>query len=414
MIALKAAAIERNGEPMRNFIFAAVMLLWAGASIPAWGQDPCDEELGGPDVMKEALLHAKSCQAAIAQWRKCPTRDSTVIASDMRSVIIEKCEKPFLDKLSVAAQNRYADEKQLCFYRYARQEGSMWEGYIGECMVDVAARFAADPTLANEPAFRAGLDCDHARTRLETAICSDAGLGRADLVLSRQYQAVRKNHKNEWAALAGDDKEWRQSLPAECDLRSTPSPKSLECLRTVFENRFTALEDCDDPPKCLAIHEYVANEKEETFPDRIAGAAAARAKHGTSFDCVAPSSVLESVVCQDARLGRTEMKLARAYYHADQTMTGEHTALVDSQRRWLGLVNGTCPMGASERQWFRFRFGRPPLATRACVGAMFEKRIAQLQTCSKKGPQDRLSCLNEFQLEPTPAAQRSRNEAPPR
>jgi hypothetical protein len=71
-------------------------------------------------------------------------------------------------------------------------------------------------------------------------------------------------------------------------------------------------------------------------------------------------------------------------------------------------------MGASEREWFRFRFGRPPLATRACVGAMFEKRIAQLQTCSKKGPQDRLSCLNEFQLEPTPAAQRSRNEASPR
>src|SRR5262252_7784922 len=120
---------------MRNLVFAAVMSLWTGASVPARGQDPCDEALGGEDVMKEALLHAKSCGAAIAQWRKCPILGSSAIAAEMGSVIIEKCEKPFLDKLSVAAQNRYADEKQLCFYRYARQEGSVWGAYISECMV---------------------------------------------------------------------------------------------------------------------------------------------------------------------------------------------------------------------------------------------------------------------------------------
>jgi hypothetical protein len=78
----------------------------------------------------------------------------------------------------------------------------------------------------------------------------------------------------------------------------------------------------------LSIYTAYAADEEEEEPEKIAAAGATRTEHGTSFDCVAPSSVLESVVWQDARLGRTEMKLARAYYHADQTMTGQHTALV--------------------------------------------------------------------------------------
>jgi uncharacterized protein len=61
--------------------------------------------------------------------------------------------------------------------------------------------------LANEPAFRASLDCDQASTRLETAICSDAGLGRADPALSRHYQELRKTSKAEWPALLRSDKE---------------------------------------------------------------------------------------------------------------------------------------------------------------------------------------------------------------
>jgi hypothetical protein len=63
---------------MRNFVFAAVMFLWTGGSMSAWAQDPCDySELldrprGIPDVMKEALLHAKSCRAASLSGESAP------------------------------------------------------------------------------------------------------------------------------------------------------------------------------------------------------------------------------------------------------------------------------------------------------------------------------------------------------
>jgi len=347
--------------------------------------------------MKKALLRAKSCGAAVAQWRKCPFLDSSASAWELTSVIIAKCEKTFLDKLSTGAQNRYGDEKQLCFYRYAWQEGTMWGAFVSECDVDVAAQFAANPALANQPAARASFDCDNAKTTLETAICADAGLGRADLVLSRLYAELKKAHKKERSALAQSDKEWRQSLPADCHLSATPSQKSLNCVRTEFENRITALEGCDRPiAECLYWYEVYAVYEEQHEPKKAAEAAAWRSEHPASFDCEAPSSILESVTCTDAKLGRMDIKLNRAYHDADKAMAGQHKDLADSERGWLGFVNGTCPLGASNRQWFRFRFGIPPLSTRVCVRAAFEKRISQLQTCPKKEPLERMPCLNDF------------------
>jgi len=389
---------------MRRLVLVAVILIIC-ANISSWAQGACDYS-DSPiqslrlSEMKRALLHTKSCGAAVAQWRKCPILDSSGLARQLTSIIIAKCEKAFLDKLSTAAQNRYGDEKQVCFYRYAWQEGTMWGARIAECQVNVAAQFAANPALANPPTARASFDCDKAKTTLEKAICSDDGLGRAELVLSLLYRELNKAHKKERSALARSDKKWRQSLPAECRLATAPSQKSLNCVRKEFENRFTALEDCKDYDRpiaeCLSWYAPCSADEQERELETAACSAALRREHPASFDCRAPSSILESVICTDAKLGRTDIKLARAYHDADKTMGGQHKDLVDSEHAWLGFVNGTCPMGASDGQWFRLLFGISPLLTRACVRALFEKRIAQLHTCPKKEPQERIRCLNDF------------------
>ena len=103
---------------------------------------------------------------------------------------------------------------------------------------------------------RASFDCNTARTPLEKAICADAKLGRADLVLSRVYkQAMQSLTPDERRALNADERQWMAHLVADCHLTGAASEKARACAFAAFEARFTAIDECAggaDMTKCLA------------------------------------------------------------------------------------------------------------------------------------------------------------------
>lgn len=253
------------------------------------------------------------------------------------------------------------------------------------CQVDVAARFAAYPTEAEKPPARASFDCAKAKAPLETAICSDVGLGKADIVLSRVYgrmlRSVNSTHRPQ---VIRSQKDWLQRISTRCGLSAQSiSPLVMNCLRNEFEGRFTDLDGCaDETLSCLKSVD--ADEKQgATVGDKPSPRA--------SFDCENPTTALEIVICADARLGEADISRANAYTQAKTIMTSQQQELIDSEHGWLRYVGETCPMGAVG--------GIPPLLTRSCVRKAFEVRIQQLQMCpEKKNMEERMQCLNDFRI----------------
>ncbi|HEX6497355.1 MAG TPA: lysozyme inhibitor LprI family protein [Acidobacteriaceae bacterium] len=359
-----------------------ITLYGSGAST----QDTCkfgsDEAF---DSLVKALEQAPSCDAAVKKLHDCQWGSSA--DTQFAPIVVAKCEKMFLDKLSQAAMDRYADEMQLCAYEYARQEGTISMSAAAMCQVDVAADFAANPAVANQSAQRASFNCGNAQTLLEKAICSDIRLGHADIVLSRVYSRARKSVDQDGKRiLAENEKHWLSGLPGKCSLSSLPlSQESLNCLRNEFELRFTWLDSCGDEDAGNCLRRLTQDEKSVSPPS----GPTARA----SFDCEAPSTSLEIVICADAELGQADIKLAQVYHEANAALSAaEHADLVRSELHWLRYVADTCPLGAVG--------GIPSVLARGCVRAAFEERMQQLQTCPQKQSQERISCLNDFRLEP--------------
>lgn len=369
---------------MRYLVLVAFLSMWANNVARA--QEPC--KYGSEDAfdaLAKDLSQAESCSTAATKMRDCAWGSSA--DTQLAPIVIEKCEKTFFHSLSPAAQKRYGDEMQLCAYEYARQEGTMYMSAAALCQVDVAASFAADPVAAIKRSLRASFDCDKAQTPLETAICSDIRIGHADIVLSRVYAGMLKNSdKEERSALIQSEKQWLQSVPPKCALSAKPLlQKSLDCVREEFESRFTMLDSCQEKISvCLQSYADDANR-----PANVPALPAPSQR--ASFDCEAPSSALEIVICADAELGQTDIQLAQAYHDADTAMTAaQHKDLVDSERQWLRFVSRTCPLGAVG--------GIPSVLARSCVRSAFQTRIAQLQTCPQKKLQEQISCLKNFQL----------------
>ncbi|MGB7845889.1 MAG: lysozyme inhibitor LprI family protein [Candidatus Acidiferrum sp.] len=123
--------------------------------------------------------------------------------------------------------------------------------------------------------------------------------------------------------------------------------------------------------------------------DDQTAAATSAPNRRASFDCEAPSSALEIVICADAELGKTDIEMTQAYHDADKAMTAsQHKGLIDSERQWLRFVSKACPLGTVG--------GIPSVLARSCVRAAFLTRILQLQACPQKNLQERMPCLNDF------------------
>jgi uncharacterized protein len=373
--------------PMRRRASALTLLLMVSLlPLAIWAQechfdDPPDVDRF--DATAKDLSDAKSCAAAVALMYKCAWGSSA--DAQLAPIAIGKCEKTFFDKLSERGKERYGQEMQLCAYEYARQEGTLYISFAALCKVDIAAGFAANPRQAEKPAPRASFDCARAKTPLETTICSDIGLGRADLVLSRAYASVLKNVAPAYKGKAiRSQRDWLQRLPPRCGLTASSHSRSVtDCVREEFERRFTDLDGCEAGETENCLGEIDADEI-KTPPLRR------DSKPRASFDCERPSTALEIVICADAQLGEEDLELSRVYKLAKASMGSQADDLIDSERRWLRYVNGNCPLGAIG--------GIPPMMTRACVRSAYEVRIQQLRDCPAKNRSDKTQCLNDFRI----------------
>jgi uncharacterized protein len=368
------------GVGLRRAVWIAVV--WLGAVVMACAQDKC--EFGTPgagDTLAKALEKAGSCRVAAAKLNDCAWGSSA--DTTFADIVIHKCEGEFLAKLSPVAKQRYGDEMQLCAYEYGRQDGTMYISAAALCQAAVAAGLAENPAMDNQPMPRATFDCARAQTKLEIAICSDVGLGHADIILGRVYRGVLRNASGAArAALIESERQWLQRVPELCGLSGTPlSRGAVDCVRNEFEQRFTALDGCFDfLPDCLRGLDSVADESAAVNPQPRA-----------SFDCEAPSTGLEIVICADADLGKKDIQLASAYRDAGRKMApSEHGTLVASERRWLRFINASCPFGPVG--------GVPSIFARGCVSSAFDVRIGQLQACPQQPPAERMQCLNDFHL----------------
>jgi uncharacterized protein len=383
-IASDGGGRERLEQAMRHLLWVTSLLLCA--NIPALSQNEKQEEKaaecpsGSPEAfaaVTKILSNAPSCAAAAAKFSQCGWGSSA--DTEFASIVVKKCESSFIGQASAAGRKRYREEMELCSYRYARQEGTMWMAVASGCQVNVAKHFAAEPAGLNQPAPTASFDCGKAQTAMEKAICSDIRLGHADMVLSRVYTDRLRVPEKDRAVLIENQKRWRQGVAAKCGVtpavKGLLSPKSMNCLRNEFELRFTALDSC-------------VGEIEDCLPPL---GNTTRTEARASFDCGKASTPLENVICADADVGQADIRLAHAYRAADQAMSRQHRELVESQRQWLGRVSEYCPLGDAG--------GIPDMTARLCVRDRFESRTSQLQACSKKETEERLACLNDFRFE---------------
>jgi len=307
--------------------------------------------------------------------------------SEFAPIVIEKCEGDFLKKLSPAGMDNYTTQMQLCAYEFARQEGTISISEAAMCQVDVAASFAANPAANDHEPRKASFDCAKAQSVLEKAICSDTRLGHADIVLAKVYSdALQWVGSEQKPILVKSERNWLLALPPKCELSAIPlTDKQVDCLRNQIEIRFGLLDGCGDGEDAGACLKSIDD------PERAAYIGPLEPSPRASFDCEAPKTALEIVICADSELGQKDIELSQVYRDADATMGhSQHAALVESERNWLRYVASTCPLGAVG--------GIPPVLARACVRTAFETRIGQLQTCSQKATNEQIPCLNDFML----------------
>jgi len=349
-------------------------------------QEKCD--FGSPeaaDALVKALQSQKTCKAAAQLMDEC--RWGSSADAEFSSLVVEKCEGEFFNKLSPAGTENYETAMQLCAYEYARQEGTISISEAAMCQVGVADRFAADPASNDRAPSNASFDCAKAQTELEKAICSDIRLGHADIVLADVYRNAQKwAGPEKRAKLAQSERSWLKALPTKCIVTSVPlTEKQISCLRNQIEIRFSVMDGCgeaEDSGRCLLIIDN---------PENVEDIKPVQEMSRASFDCEAPKTALEIVICADSELGQKDIELAQAYREADASMgQSQHAKLVESERNWLRFVASSCPLGTVG--------GIPPVLTRACVRSAFEARIAQLRLCSQKPASDQMPCVGDFQI----------------
>lgn len=371
----------RSRNLICSFLVPAILSMAASHAI---AQTKC--KFGGEEAANKldtGLEHAKSCKEAVSLFNDC--RWGSSADSAFGATTVARCEKEFYKKLTTAQQNNYADGMQLCAYEYARQLGTISISEAASCQVDLAASIAADPHVADKPIPRASFDCERAQSPLEKAICADVSLGRADVVLGRVYVRDLKFLKGpDHSTFIENEKKWLKEVPRQCGLSDEPpSRKTLNCLRNAFEIRFSSLDGCldDEPSACLSPdsdpEDYGGNQADDSAASR------------SSFDCNAPNTALQVVICADHELGQKDLQVAHVFDAAiSASDPPTRRMLEDSQRKWFDFIRNSCPLGVVG--------GIPDIITRGCIRSAYETRAQQLESCAKQPAGDHARCLNDF------------------
>ena len=363
-----------------NKVAIAVLLL----STFVAGAQEC--QYFGEDALNfdaKMIAAAPTCEAAAAKAHACQWGSSA--DAQLAPIAVSKCEKNFLSRLPEHAKQSYYQQMQLCAYRSSRQEGTISISEAALCQVDVAAEFAANDPDAESRVRRASFDCTKATTPLEKLICSDQGLGNADLVLSDVYRGLSKNVSPiPRPQLVKSQQTWLRRVPVLCGLSADSQSLAVaDCVRNQFEIRFTNLDGCyEETADCLKEIDSAEAKNASLTPEP---------KPRASFDCEKPSTALQIVICADAKLSAADLEVANAYARVKASFGPSQSQLQVNQDRWQKYVTDSCPLGAIG--------GIPPLMTRLCVRSALEIRSRQLQACSeKKDSKSKLECLDHFSI----------------
>jgi len=218
----------------------------AGAQKPR-GQNAGECQFGGAEALDhdaKLISDAPTCSAADDKLHDCQW--GSTADTRLAPIVIEKCEKIFLNKLSPSGKANYQHGQHLCAYEYAGQEGTLFISEKVVCEADVAEDFATHPGRTNLPIPRASFDCARARTPLEKAVCSDRALGDADIVLNRVYEGLLASATSaERPVVIRQQKGWLHQAIVKCGANTDPLPaSSRDCIRMAFEDRFADLDGC--------------------------------------------------------------------------------------------------------------------------------------------------------------------------
>ena len=371
--------------PAALALVTLIALLLANAP-SAIAQHDC--EFGGEEAgekLDRALELAKSCKEAAALFNDC--RWGSSADSGFGATTVQRCEKDFYSKLSAKQQNNYIEEMQLCAYEFSRQQGTISISEAASCQVDLAASIAADHHVADKPVPRASFDCTRAQSALEKAICADTGLGRADVLLGRIYAGdLKQLNVDSRPTFVENEKKWLKGVPQKCGLsQSQPLQKTMNCLRNEFEIRFSSLDSCADDgiSGCLSPDSDPQDYGEADAEDPTAPRA--------SFDCGAPKTSLQLIICDDHDLGQKDLDVARVLDGAiSKSDPAGRKVVEESQRKWIEFVGQSCPLGVVG--------GIPNIFTRGCIRSAYNLRAKQLRVCSEGSSADRGQCLNDFKV----------------
>ncbi len=367
-----------------GYVLRLAVVLLVITCAPAWAQEASSTDScsgpgsGGADGLISQLESQTTCKAAQQMLAECAWGSSA--DSAFGAIVAAKCEAEFLPKLGDQARRDYADRMQLCAYRYSRQQGTLYISAAALCQAEVAASYAANPALANTPLSAASFDCAKATTPLEKIICANKEVGMADHVLAEAYRDFAnglKDDPKERARLLKSQRIWLAQVPEECRLYDAdPPPADVACTRARLEARFSALVGCMDG-------EASAECVDSAYVDYVKEIEGERA----SFDCTAPKTPLQIVICADGELGQGDLAVAQAVELAGTKV--DTVELGKSQANWLAYVEQTCPLGAVG--------GIPPVQARACVDSAFEVRAKQIGECAAKA-NEAIACLNDFRI----------------
>jgi hypothetical protein len=94
------------------------------------------------DAVTDALTAAPNCKEAVKLGQIC-TFGSTLDV-DAATIVIDKCEKEGLAKLSKQKSVQYTKASEACERKYAHQDGSLYRGLAALCREKVAGQFLAN------------------------------------------------------------------------------------------------------------------------------------------------------------------------------------------------------------------------------------------------------------------------------
>ena len=235
---------------LRTVALIAVGVCLLSNSVFAEENEKCPK--GTAPIFEEDLQAAPSCAAAHAVHSFCgwgSTGDR-----GLAGVVIEKCEKIFLGKLKPPQKRDYDAKVKRCedkadrAYRNGGGTADLSEGAM--CEEDVAASYARDVTnAANPPTVKASFDCRKAQTLLELAICSNDGVGAADIDLSKVYRnASQAATPDARKVLVESERGWLDHVTAACLSMPPADAAAQSCVQNEFKGRADLIAQCMTKP----------------------------------------------------------------------------------------------------------------------------------------------------------------------